>query len=301
MPRVLSINEHLYGFYDGRASARPEAAEPSWVDDGALSLGICTYALVDGADAVVVDTGISVDHGRAVRRTLEQAGVERLTVLLSHWHLDHVAGNEAFADCEIVASARTAELLQANKQAIEVGTLEGPPAIRPLIMPTQTFTGSRSTLRVGRLDVDLLRFDVHSDDATVVRVPSLGLLLAGDTVEDTITYVTEPDRLSTHVAELERMRGLGVERIFPCHGSAETIQAGGYGEGLILATRDYVNRLIASAADPARARVPLREFVKPELDRGWIGYFEPYERVHRENVGMLTTAGAAHDDSPATA
>jgi cyclase len=285
--RILPLNEHLIGFYEGRTPQRGQQVEPSWVEDGALSLGICSYALIDGAEALVADTGVSVDHGRAIRKTLESRGVERITVVLSHWHLDHVAGNAAFSGCEIVAGARTAELLAERREAIEAGTLEGPPAIRPLVMPTRTFEGDRESLRVGGLEVELLRFDIHSDDATVIRVPSLGILLAGDTVEDTITYLTEPDRIPAHVAELDRMHGLEFERIFPSHGSIEAIGSGGYGPGLILATRTYLTRLLETTDDPSLRRLTLREFVKPELDQGWIGYFEPYERVHQENLDML--------------
>jgi glyoxylase-like metal-dependent hydrolase (beta-lactamase superfamily II) len=291
--RVVSVNEHLYGFYDGRTPQRGRQVESSWVEDGALSLGICSYALVDGAEALVVDTGVSVDHGHAIRETLESRGVTRITVVLSHWHLDHIAGNAAFAGCEIVAGARTAEMLAAHRQAIEAGTLEGPPAIRPLVVPTRTFDGDRSALQVGDLEVELLRFDIHSDDATVIRVASLGFLLAGDTVEDTITYLTEPERVPTHVAELDRMRGLEFERIFPSHGSLETIHSGGYGSGLILATRNYLTRLLETTTDPPLRRLTLREFAKPELDQGWIGYFEPYERVHQENLDLLAATFAA--------
>jgi glyoxylase-like metal-dependent hydrolase (beta-lactamase superfamily II) len=288
---VLTLNEQLYGFYDGRPSEPTGANETTWVEEGALSLGICSYALIDGAEALVFDTGVSIDHGRAIRRTLEQLGAKRITVVLSHWHLDHVAGNAAFTDCEIVAGARTAELLEAHRDAIETGTLEGPPPIRPLVMPTRTFPGDHLALRIGSMDVDLLRFDIHSDGATVIHVPSLGILLAGDTVEDTITYVTEPDRIPAHVAELDRMYDLGGERIFPSHGSLETIRAGGYSAGLIRATRDYLTRLIESNADPALRSLTLREFVRPELEQGWIGYYAPYERVHQENLDMLAANG----------
>src|SRR5204863_1167220 len=154
---VLHPNDHLYGFYAGRDSTAGDVT--SWVEEGALSLGICSYAVVDGGEALVFDTGVSVGHGRAMRDTLENLGANRITVVLSHWHLDHVAGNAAFGDCEIVASPRTAELLDMHRSAIESGTLEGPPAIRPLVMPTRTTCGDHDTLRVGSLEVELLRFD----------------------------------------------------------------------------------------------------------------------------------------------
>ena len=64
------------------------------------------------------------------------------------------------------------------------------------------------------------------------------LLFAGDTMEDTVTYVTEPDELATHVAELERLRALGPRLILPNHGDPDVIAAGGYGPGLIDATQD---------------------------------------------------------------
>lgn len=129
-------------------------------------------------------------------------------------------------------------------------------------MPTRTFDGDHSALQVGNLEIELLRFDIHCDDATVIRVPSLGILLVGDTVEDTITYLTEPGRVTAHVADLDRMRGLEFERVFPSHGSFETIRSGGYGAGLILATRNYLTRLLETTTDPPLRRLTLREFVK---------------------------------------
>ena len=74
-----------------------------------------------------------------IREALEAGGVREITVVLSHWHLDHVAGTEAFADCEVISTARTAELLREHREAIEAGTLEGPPAISPLVLRTRTW------------------------------------------------------------------------------------------------------------------------------------------------------------------
>ncbi|MGB7684851.1 MAG: MBL fold metallo-hydrolase [Solirubrobacterales bacterium] len=107
--RVLRPAEGILAFYDGRVPGYRHAPQRNWVDEGAIALGIASYAIVDGHEAVVYDTHVSVEHGRLVREALEAEGVSEITVVLSHWHLDHVAGTEAFADCEVISTARTAE------------------------------------------------------------------------------------------------------------------------------------------------------------------------------------------------
>ena len=126
------------------------------------------------------------------------AGVKNFTVVLSHWHLDHVAGTAAFADCRIISNKRTLDHLTQRKPAIESGTSSGPPAIKPLILPTQTFEG-RMQLQVGKLTIDLIEANIHSDDATVLWLASERILLAGDTLEDTVTYVGEPENFDVHL------------------------------------------------------------------------------------------------------
>src|SRR5262249_51236861 len=152
-----------------------------------------------------------------VRQALSERGVTQITVLLSHWHLDHVAGNAVFSDCEIIANARTAAHLKERKAAIESGTHEGPPAINPLVLPTRTFSG-RMALSIGALSLELIEANIHSDDATVVWLPDRRLLLAGDTMEDTVTYVVEPQGFDTHLADLDRLAALDPVRILPNHG-----------------------------------------------------------------------------------
>ena len=232
---------------------------------------------------------MSIAHARRIREAVEQLGARRIRVVLSHWHLDHVAGTEAFADCEIIANGTTAALLAEHRSAIEAGTHEGPPAISPLILPTTVFDG-RLRLALPSFEVELAEFDIHSRDATVLHLPHAGILLAGDTVEDTVTYVSEPDRLEAHIGELERMRGLDARTIFPNHGSREIIEGGGYAETLIDATQRYVRKLLGTASEPAEQHADLRAFVSDELAAGWISWFEPYERVHESNLAAVRSA-----------
>lgn len=277
--RILRPAPHVLAFYDGRVpGVRAYAETPNWLDDGAYALGICSFAVVDGTEALIYDTHISLEHARIIRRTLEDAGVRHMRVVLSHWHDDHVAGNAVFADCEIIANRLTAEILAAHRPQMESAT----PPICPLVLPNRLFEGTLA-LTVGAVPVELRQMDIHSRDGTVALLPG-GVLLAGDTLEDPITYVDEPDRLSRHLEGLAEMARWPLARILPNHGAEAVIAAGGYGPALIGATRIYVEALLAAQADPARAEPDLRTLLAPQFAAGTLRYFPPYEAVHHGNL-----------------
>lgn len=284
--RVLKPHPAVYAFYDGRVPGYHFAEGQNWVDEGALSLGIASYAIVSGHAALVYDTHVSVPHAKAIRDILSREGVTSFTVVLSHWHLDHIAGNEAFADCEIIATRRTADHLRRHQADIEAGTHDGPPAIAPLVMPTRTFSGSLA-FDVGGIQLELIEANIHSDDAAVIWWPSERLLFAGDTMEDTVTYVVEPDNLEVHLADLARLDALAPARILPNHGDPDIIAAGGYTRGFNRAMQQYVRALIRCRTEPELRELPLRELIRGPIDTGWITYFEPYEEIHRGNLAKV--------------
>ena len=236
----------LFAYYDGRiAGKRLHSPEPNWLDDGAYSLGVASFALVSGAQALVYDTHISLDHARSIRHHLEGLGVSSIRVVMSHWHTDHVAGNGGFADCPILANSLTIETLKAKRKVLENKT----PPIKPVVMPTESFDGEM-TLTIGSWTVQLLQFDIHSADGTVLFIPAMGVLLAGDTLEDTVTYISEPEHIDRHILDLKRMAELPIRHILPNHGAEEIIAAGGYPPSLIEANRLYLERLLARRDDP---------------------------------------------------
>ena len=284
--RLVRPAPNVLGFYDGRVDGvRIWSDEPNWLDDGAYTLGICTYAIVDGSQALVYDTHISLPHARFIRWTLEEMGVTSIRVVLSHWHDDHIAGNEVFQDCEIIANRLTASALERGRAEIEGGN----PPIRPLVLPNSIFENNLH-LTVGAIPVELRQVEIHSHDGTVLLMPDAGLLLAGDTLEDSITYVSEPERLAEHLVELERMAGWQFDRILPNHGSFEAIEAGGYDKSFITATRAYVNKLLACRHEPDLAKQDLKTFGADMFATTAVEYFEPYEAVHRQNVEAVLTA-----------
>jgi glyoxylase-like metal-dependent hydrolase (beta-lactamase superfamily II) len=150
-------------------------------------------------------------------------------------------------------------------------------------MATRTFSGEER-LDLGGTELNLVEVNIHSDDAAVIWLPAQRLLLCGDTMEDTITYVDEPESFAAHLADLERLSRLKPDRILPCHGDPDVIAAGGYNRGLIVATQQYIRVLQRCRDDPELREVPLRELIAGPLEAGWVNYFEPYEAVHRENL-----------------
>ncbi len=285
--RVLEPAPGILAYYDGRVPGQRFAAGDNWVDDGALSLGIASYAVVSGDEALVYDTHVTPEHGAVVAADLVARGVTRVRVVLSHWHLDHVAGTaaieRAFVGLEVIANRRTLAHLTERQAAIEAGTDHGPPAICPLVLPDVVFSGEMR-LRVGTRHVTLIEANIHSDDATVLWLPEERILLAGDTVEDCATYVGSPGDFVTHLAELARLADLGPRLVLPCHGDPGVIAAGGYGVELLAATEHYIRWLQRLEREPDLAATPLAEVIAADLAAGVLRWFQPYEAVHQQNI-----------------
>lgn len=281
--QILEPHPGILAFYEGRIPGYRFAPHDNWVDDGALSLGIASYAIISGQEALVYDTHVSVAHAHAIKLALLARGVTHFTVVLSHWHLDHVAGTQAFAGWPVISTARTLAHLTEHKAGIEDGSFHGAPAICPLILPDQVFSG-QMRLQVGTRDVMLIEANIHSDDAAVMWLPKEHILLAGDTVEDCVTYVGAPEQFATHLADLDRLAGLSAIHVLPNHGAPDIIADGGYPPEILGATQRYIRWLMGLAQNPDRAAVPLAQVIKPDTDAGTLRYFAPYDVVHAQNI-----------------
>ena len=77
-------------------------------------------------------------------------------------------------------------------------------------------------------------------------------------MEDTVTYVADPQSFETHLANLQALRELGPARILPNHGDPEVIASGGYPPELIDATEQYIRTLLRCADEPALRELPPR-------------------------------------------
>jgi cyclase len=284
--KVHHHNDYLISFYAGRDQTERHLEERNWVDDSALKLGTAMYAIHSGAESIVYDTFTSIAHAEFVRSYLEKLGVRKFAAVLSHWHLDHIAGNAVFDDCAIIATSLTRDAMVRQKANIEAGKVWGPPPIAPLIFPNVLFD-DHLELRVGEIALDLRRMNIHSIDGCVVYVPRDKLLLAADTLEDPLTYIIEPENLAEHVSELREMRGWNVAKILPNHGAPDIIRKGGYDKTLIDATIDYVTKMLTRAHDADYLGGTMENYIAYSAAKGWIHPFEPYREVHEQNLKVV--------------
>lgn len=285
--RVIEINDHLTAFYTGRDPSIPRySSDWNWVDDGAMKLGVATYAIHKGNEAIVYDTFTSNAQAGWVRDFLQAKGIERFTVVLSHWHPDHVGGNEVYAGDPIIAPDIGRELLSTLQEKIEKGEAFGPPAIDPLILPNIAFS-KRADLYLGDLKVELHNINIHSPDSLVVLLPADRILLAGDTLEDNVTFMVEYAELPEHVRNLKKMRAMPFDRIYPNHGDPEIIANGGYSKTLIDSGVEYITKMVTQSKDPNYLNSRLENYLGDSLKNGWITIFEPYREVHKDNLKGL--------------
>jgi cyclase len=293
--RVMRINDHVVAFYDGRPAERTvDLSKATWADHGANYVGVATFAVHDGDEALVYDTYPSVDQARFVRNWLEQAGVRRFSVVNSHWHLDHVGGNAVYADSTVIGTGKTHAQLVKHQAAIENGTLQGLPAIAPLNLPDITISAP-ITVSVGRYAVELRPVNIHSDDGLVAYLPQDQILLAGDTLEDTLTFIAAPESLPEQYRNLAAMKQWGATHILPNHGDPAVIARGGYGPALIDMTRTYIRRMAEHAHDADFASQQIERFIPDALADGTVSLWWAYREAHHEN---LIKVAAWYKDKP---
>lgn len=290
--RVFEINDHLLAYYDGRpAETSADAKDQTWAGTGAYNVGVCTYAIHRGNEALVYDTYPDTEDARWVRRDLERRGITHFTVVNSHWHLDHVGGNAVYADSSRIATTLAIATLRSKQAAIEAGREWGPPAIRPLVLP-DIGVSQDTQVQVGDIEVTLRPVDIHSADGLVALVPADGILLAGDTLEDTLTFVSEPVHIADHIRHLGEMKRWDVRRILPNHGDPARIAAGGYAPTLIDATVQYLERLRSRAGAAHDTTGTLEDYVGDSISRGWVSAWWAYRAAHAENVRRVAEAAS---------
>ena len=290
----ININSNIVAFYFG-AEADPERhyanspVENDWVVGACHSLGVASYAVYSGNSCLIFDTLCSPEQANIIKEYMEnELGITKFTVILSHWHLHHIGGNELYKAYNIIATKKTRQWLQKLKPQIEAGTSSwGLPGIEKVRLPDIVFENTLSIF-INNLEVQLYSFNIHSEDGLCAYIPQYKALLAGDMVEDTIPFISDPQDVENHVQNYPKLGELDIDIILPNHCRLQALKNGGYNRSLMESSCYYLSRLSKILESDFNAQVPeLKSFMSKYLNAGQISFWPPYERIHKNNIQKM--------------
>jgi glyoxylase-like metal-dependent hydrolase (beta-lactamase superfamily II) len=137
-----------------------------------------------GEDAVLTDPGMTADQARALGDWVAAKDRNLTDIFITHGHGDHWFAAGLLADrfgARVIASAGTIAQMQANAAARPLLWDKVYTGIPPSPVTAVTVPGNRFTLE----GHDLVIVEVgstDSDDTTVLHVPDLDLVVAGDVI-----------------------------------------------------------------------------------------------------------------------
>ena len=148
-------------------------------------------AVVDGGEALLVDTRSTYGQAREIIDDLRALGTPRVSVVVNtHGHYDHVFGNRVFRPVPIWGHERCVTMIEqlgdAHRAAIsaEIPEMAAELAEVELDPPDRTFV-ERATVEIGRREVQLSYLGRgHTDNDIVIRVPDADVVCVGDLLEN---------------------------------------------------------------------------------------------------------------------
>ncbi len=241
--------------------------------------GFPTLAAVVFTDSrvFVVDTLSRPQDMEPARALLEERGAgRRVVVVNTHHHWDHVYGNAAFPETDIVAQRACPRLITSQIVSASETVPLAPPEGVPL--PTITF-GDRLLYTDRAEHVHLLHTPGHTEDSLVVYLEKARVALAGDTVEWPLPNFTQRDGRAAWVSTLRQLKQLPVELVVPSHGPA-------MGKAIIDANERYVEGVYETVVAAKAQGVGRGELDLPAarfLEEG-VELDETYLHAHRANL-----------------
>lgn len=276
----------------------------AWIGAG----GDSNAGAIETADGLIV---IDAQQNRALGEKFRDAllaatGIPVRTLVNTHFHLDHVAGNVAFTGTTIVAHDKTRRLIEQElgpvpPQGAEVSDtasklrmffggnfeqlvpedgrqwfVDRVGGARPLtvLAPTETFLEKREY----RVNDDVLHLQywgpAHCDGDLVICLPKAGIVFMGDLFFNArFPWLGDCD-LDGWIAAIDRVLAMDVKSVIPGHGAPATPAELRQFRNLLAALRGAVDRAIKSGwSEDASARdVALPEYANMQRYREWMPF-----------------------------
>ena len=192
--------------------------------DNRVRHAIANVTILDTkAGAVIVDSGPSKRYGEALAKLAgELTGKPVVRVYLTHFHPDHVFGNQAFAPQALATTQKVADGLKRmgdDFAAAMYRTAGDWMRGTEVVLPETIVTAGVEDF--GDRKLRLVPLSGHTDSDLAILDERSGLLFAGDLVFLDRAATTPNAELESWRASLAALGALGHTRLVPGHGPAE--------------------------------------------------------------------------------
>jgi quinoprotein relay system zinc metallohydrolase 1 len=250
---------------------------------------VINSGFIVGADGVIViDTGVNVEHGRAILAAIRTVTDKPVALVINtHPHPENVLGNHAFAGAPILARRETVDAMQARcKLCFEnVERILGAPAMKgtDIVMPTLSVDRNGS-LSAGGRRIELYHFGWgHTEGDLAVFDPESGVLFTGDLVYlDRIPYTHEA-HIRGWIAALQQLEKIPARRVVPGHGPVAD-------PARMRETRAYLAALLAMTERQYGAGTSVLDLLNdPNMDLPQFTGWALYRDTHPLNIQHVYT------------
>ncbi len=242
--------------FPGIAKAAPQSAMVFTAD--AQSALVDSVIIVGDETAMLIDAQFTAPSASAVADMIEATGKRLDTILISHYHPDHVLGlgviMDRFPDAKPVAHAKVQPTIAQTAEGMLAAMSGGAPAgvfadrvVIPDVLASSTidFEGER---------IDVLD-PIHGDTEfiTPVLIPALDTLVAADLVYADVHAWVEgnqtPEDIAKWQASLDQLEAIGAGTVIPGHRLPDTVNDA----TAIAKTRAYLDQWDKAKAETSNA------------------------------------------------
>ncbi|MEM8572111.1 MAG: quinoprotein relay system zinc metallohydrolase 1 [Pseudomonadota bacterium] len=237
-PRTWAEARHAYDI------AFAPVGDGVWMLEGAAEYfskenggAIVNIALLQGETGIIlVDTGPSVRYGEAIDLAIRQIDPRGVSAVFNtHYHPDHLFGNQTFASKPIYSLEPTVSIIDRDGDALADNMyrmlgdwMRGTDVVRP----NRLVQGGEALIDGRRLSV--LELGGHTAADLALVDSTTGTLIAGDIAFLDRAPTTPDADLPRWHAALDTLEGLNASQIIPGHGPLDPSGAS------IRQTRDYL-------------------------------------------------------------
>ena len=208
-----------------------QVSEKVWAHTAGETKGNVAWVNL-GDFLVMVDSGMDpLTIAQIKKKAEEMTNLKFKYLVLTHSHSDHILGNQAFKDCEIIATESTCEQIKESKERWTKKQIEQFVAQRPefkekwkdleIVLPTKTFEKEYiiKAQNSGKT-IHIVETNGHTKGSAFVFVPEDKIIIAGDLIfAETYPYGADPSsNIYEWIRALDKITDYQPRKIVPGHG-----------------------------------------------------------------------------------